>query len=1048
MKPHKIVSLFSGLLLLGLMFKTAPAIHAATIYQTAGNNAIAFEAESVRALSNAPPTLWVITNDATASGGTAIYQAGDNGTASSSSFAYYSLKFSQPGTYYLFYRWRADKTRTDQDANGGNSFRVPINWGDLENDSTSSNFPSASVNNAVQVPAANSYNVFKDNQTYTVTQEQVDAGLPLTFKIGTREWGMFIDRIVLSQSDTLPEADFNALPNSETDLVVQGPGDDYVAFEAELVSELRNAAPTYWVVTNDVTASGGTAIYQAGDNGTASSSSFALYSLKPSQPGTYALYYRWRADKTRTDQDANGGNSFRVPIDWGDLENDSTSTNFPSASVNNAVQVPAANNYNVFKDNQTYTVTQEQVDAGQPLTFKIGTREWGMFIDRFVLSLRSDLTEADINALPNSGANAARPKLVKATGSAGMTNVTVFFDKPLQAGSVLPANFKLSGGVSVTSAVLNPTTSEDVLLTTSKQTAGVEYTVTVNNVMDVSGNAIAPNASTKFHAWQLASGWVTREFYFAVTGSTLSDLFGSPKFPGSPDKTDTVKGFQLNNDPRVDNYGARLTALFTPPITGVYEFFMYSDDEAELDLSSDESAANLQPILYSYVGPTNFDATIVAESPASLTAGRRYLLQGILKQGTGEAHLNVAARRKGDTTPPEQLTVLGGGSVSTYADPDAGIVTFKKQPQSVQASAATHAKFSVQVTTVEIPIYYRWEVDGVAIPDANRSVYITPVLKLEDSGKKYRVVIGVAGKETTSSEATLIVVPGEPSNIQPYIGINFVGAYIAGSGGSGASLYPTEVAGAVLQDHYNNIAGTSAAVPLMSGEGAETPVTLTYDALTEANSAIAETDADGALLRGYLHNTNAPLSVTLNGVPSGNYALLVYSVGFNYNATYQESISLTGGGSYPTYRMVAQHAGQYLAAPGFTRCTSTNENAWQTGNYVQFDNVSPALDGLLILSITPETTNTGIVALPPLNAMQLVKVGPVTAKPVLSIAPLSAGKVTLSWTSAAAGFVLETTTALGSGTSWAPAAGTPNPLTDAGSVAVTPSNKAFYRLRK
>jgi hypothetical protein len=56
----------------------------------------------------------------------------------------------------------------------------------------------------------------------------------------------------------------------------------------------------------------------------------------------------------------------------------------------------------------------------------------------------------------------------------------------------------------------------------------------------------------------------------------------------------------------------------------------------------------------------------------------------------------------------------------------------------------------------------------------------------------------------------------------------------------------------------------------MNSDGAATPVTITYDTLTEANSAIAETDADGAMMRGYIHNTNAPLSVTLGGVPSGN----------------------------------------------------------------------------------------------------------------------------------------------------------------------------------
>src|SRR6266404_12771 len=269
---------------------------AATIFQSGGSSYIAFEAESTASITNAPPTTWVATNDSPASGGLALYQDGLNGTVSSSSFSYYALKFSVAGTYSLYYRWRADKAHTDLDANSANSFRVPVDFGDLPNDPTSTNFVTAAVNNKIPVPAANSYNVFEDTQTYTVSQGQVDAGAPLVFKIGTREAGMFIDRFVLSTNSALTEADFNGLANSDTELVVQGSTDSFVAFQAERVAQVTNSPPTLWSVTNDATAIGGQALYQDGVNGTTSSSSFAYYSLKFTLAGTYSLYYRWRAD--------------------------------------------------------------------------------------------------------------------------------------------------------------------------------------------------------------------------------------------------------------------------------------------------------------------------------------------------------------------------------------------------------------------------------------------------------------------------------------------------------------------------------------------------------------------------------------------------------------------------------------------------------------------------------------------------------------------------------------------------------------------------------
>ena len=308
---------------------------AAVVYEAPGGSYVDFAGTSFASITNAAaaPTTWVATNDATSLTGQALYQAGVNATTTSSSFALYSIFFTQPGTYSIYYRWRADATFTAQDPNSANSFRIPVDFGDLPNDATSTNFVTASVNNAVPIPAANSYNVFEDSHTVTVTSDEVAAGVPLIFKIGSREAGMFIDRFVMSTNNALTAAQFNALANSDTDLVLQGPADGYVAFPALRLSAITNiaGAPTTWVVTNDSTALTGQALYQAGVNATASSASFALYSIKFSLAGTYSIYYLWRADAAFTAQDPNSANSFRIPVDFGDLANDPTSTNFVTA---------------------------------------------------------------------------------------------------------------------------------------------------------------------------------------------------------------------------------------------------------------------------------------------------------------------------------------------------------------------------------------------------------------------------------------------------------------------------------------------------------------------------------------------------------------------------------------------------------------------------------------------------------------------------------------------------------------------------------------------
>src|SRR5678809_1664400 len=95
-------------------------------------------------------------------------------------------------------------------------------------------------------------------------------------------------------------------------------------------------------------------------------------------------------------------------------------SNYATSSINNSRVPPAVNSYAMSAEGQTFTVTQEQVDAGQPLVLKFGTREAGLYIARIVLSSNT-LTESDFNALPNSD-TVSRPRIPKAVCPASLTN--------------------------------------------------------------------------------------------------------------------------------------------------------------------------------------------------------------------------------------------------------------------------------------------------------------------------------------------------------------------------------------------------------------------------------------------------------------------------------------------------------------------------------------------------------------------------------------------------------------------------------------------------
>ena len=899
----------------------SPSTRAATIFQGSGSAYVSFEAETSATFVNGTQTFWSLSDDAAASGGKALAIAGmtDNGT-SPHSFVQYQIKFAAPGTYNLYYRWKADPARTVADQFTGNSCWIPNEFGALSTPGADAqaSFHTAAAN-GTQAPGNNVYDWQReaDTATYTVTQAQVDAGVSLVFSVGSREAGMMLDRWVFSPDANLTDAALDALDNSDTSLVTQGSGEPFLSFEAERRGTFVNGTQTFWGETNDPPASASGAIYIGGttDNGT-SPHSFVQYQVKFTTAGTYNLYYRWKADPARTVADQFTGNSCWIPNEFGPLSTPGADAqaNFHT-SASNGTQAPGNNVYDWQReaDTATYAVTQDQVTAGTPLVFSVGSREAGMIIDRWIFSTDPNLTDAALDALPNSGAKAVGPGVTKAVGSASLNTVRVFFTKALAPASVTTGKFTLDGGVTVSSAALDSADPRQVLLTTSAQTQGAVYTLKIDNVSDTTGAAIAAGTQAKFTAWKLVDGWATTELYMNVTGTTVEELKAAPSYQSrTPDELRWVKGFQLNNDPRAPNMGARISAFFKPAAAGAHKFYVNNDNEAELLLSSDETEANLQSLNVFPLSPAVFDDNISASSTA-LSSGQKYLLVGLLKSDAADVYLNVAAQPATSTTPAANLAVLGGSSISTFVNPDLGVVTFSQQPTNTHATVGARARFDVKVKANESPVYYQWQVNGADIPGATRPTYFTPVLSSADSGKTYKVIVSVAGKDTASGNATLTVDPGEPSNLQPYIGINFVG----GGDNLPGVLTVADVAGVVLQENWNNLTGFDfSEAPLRDASGANTPVTLSATATEHWYSGtLGAGDASGVMLQGFLSTGAAtdPFSITLNHVPAGAYSLIVYSIGFPFQASYEEAIALAGGGSYPAYHVKAESGLEYNA---------------------------------------------------------------------------------------------------------------------------------------
>lgn len=267
-----------------------------------------------------------------------------------------------------------------------------------------------------------------------------------------------------------------------------------------------------------------------------------------------------------------------------------------------------------------------------------------------------------------------------------------------------------------------------------------------------------------------APGAMKVEIFNGLDGVDINTLLSADKYINNqPDEVRYVNSFITPNGIG-DNYGARVSGYITPTESGDYDFFIRADDQAILFVSSDDKPANAVQVAQeiascceAFKEPGSGDETTA--SPISLTAGKRYYVYAVMKEGGGGDWFEATWRKSTDTTAAGSLKPLAGSVIGTFAPP--GTVVIDQQPVAVAAIEGVRATFEVKVTTTGVVgPSIQWKKNGADIAGANSAKYTTPLLTLSDSGAKYSAKITVPGAEATTTEALLTVTA---DNIPPTI---------------------------------------------------------------------------------------------------------------------------------------------------------------------------------------------------------------------------------------------------------------------------------------
>lgn len=114
-----------------------------------------------------------------------------------------------------------------------------------------------------------------------------------------------------------------------------------------------------------------------------------------------------------------------------------------------------------------------------------------------------------------------------------------------------------------------------------------------------------------------------------------------------------------------DEYLIRISGYIIPTTTGTYNFYISSDDNGALWLSSNADPVNITKIaiVEDYTAEGDWDKSPNQKSSnKSLEGGKKYYFEAIMKEGGGGDHLAIGWTGPGITS----VTVIGGANVGKY----------------------------------------------------------------------------------------------------------------------------------------------------------------------------------------------------------------------------------------------------------------------------------------------------------------------------------------------------------------------------------------------
>ena len=157
-------------------------------------------------------------------------------------------------------------------------------------------------------------------------------------------------------------------------------------------------------------------------------------------------------------------------------------------------------------------------------------------------------------------------------------------------------------------------------------------------------------------------GSVIMERWDNISSTDINTLKDNSRYPNNPDVTEVLTEFSWDQD--LEMYGGRIHGWVYAPATGDYTFWLCTDDQGELWLSTDDDSSNIRLIAHesSWSSPNTWGSGEEQSEPVLLIGGNKYYIMAIWKEEAGGDHCQVAWQGPG----VQERIIIPGSNLSPY----------------------------------------------------------------------------------------------------------------------------------------------------------------------------------------------------------------------------------------------------------------------------------------------------------------------------------------------------------------------------------------------